>query len=350
MSLTETATSASTALAITLAEAEISYPCAVGDTLLRAALRAGLGFPYECNTGSCGTCKYELVQGEVLDRRPDAAGLSERDRRKGRRLACQSQVVGDAVIRCRLSDEYAPVHPPRRTAAQLVGCRDLTHDLREFTFRTQSPARFRPGQYAVLELASVSEGRCYSMSNLGNEEGMWAFQIKRVPGGAATTVLFDDFRVGDTVSLDGPFGTAYLRDECPRDVVCVAGGSGLSPMVSIARGLAALHDAHKRALHFFYGGRSPADICGQDLVEPLAVRLRGLTFHPVISDQPTLETSTWDGPVGFVHDLVRQELGENAADFEFYAAGPPPMTEALARYLLVEAKVPVDRLHYDRFY
>jgi toluene monooxygenase electron transfer component len=72
-----------------------TYSCAGDDTLLRAALRAGRGFPYECNSGSCGTCKVELVEGEIHTLRPDAPGLAERDRAKNRVLACQAEPRGD---------------------------------------------------------------------------------------------------------------------------------------------------------------------------------------------------------------------------------------------------------------
>src|SRR5919198_6446016 len=124
------------------------YRCSSDDTLLRAALRAGLGFPYECNTGACGTCKVELLEGQVTCLRPDAPGLSERDRARNRILGCQSRPETDCSIKARLSDEYSPIHPPARFTARLEAWRDLTHDLREFRFSTPGGPGFLPGQYA----------------------------------------------------------------------------------------------------------------------------------------------------------------------------------------------------------
>src|ERR671919_2899668 len=104
------------------------YRCGAEDTLLRAALRAGLGLPYECNTGAWGTCKVELVSGQVASLRPDAPGLNERDRSRGRVLACQSRPATDCAIKVRLREHYVPAHRPARFTARLDGVRDLTHD------------------------------------------------------------------------------------------------------------------------------------------------------------------------------------------------------------------------------
>jgi toluene monooxygenase electron transfer component len=111
-------------------EGGAEYACAEDDTLLRAGLRAGLGFPYECNAGSCGTCKVELLAGAISSLRPDAPGLAERDRAKNRVLACQARPTADCAIKVRLRPENVPVHRPARFLATLAGWRDLTHDMR----------------------------------------------------------------------------------------------------------------------------------------------------------------------------------------------------------------------------
>ena len=90
---------------IRLAGADVEFACAPGDTLLRAAQRAGLGFPYECNVGSCGNCKFELVDGEVANARQ-------------RHLGCQSQPQGDCVVKLRTMARYVPPH--RRASAPSV--------------------------------------------------------------------------------------------------------------------------------------------------------------------------------------------------------------------------------------
>jgi toluene monooxygenase electron transfer component len=100
------------AFAVRLAGADAAFSCNAGDTLLRAAQRAGLGFPYECNVGSCGNCKFELVEGEVHATWALAPGLSDKDRQRKRHLGCQSQPRSDCVVKLRLLPRYVPPHRP----------------------------------------------------------------------------------------------------------------------------------------------------------------------------------------------------------------------------------------------
>ena len=320
------------------------------DTVLRAALRAGIGFPYECNSGGCGSCRFERVAGELQVLWPDAPGLGERDRRRGRLLACQCRATSDLTIRVRASAEYVPRVAPRRQMARLLGWDDLTHDLREFRFAADAPAEFTPGQYASLALPGVAAPRAYSMSNLPNADGHWDFQIRRVPGGQASGVLFDTLAVGDRVEIDAPYGLAGLREDVARDIVCVAGGSGLAPMLSVARGAAAAGLLATRRLHFFYGARTPRDVCGEALLRTLPGFGTSLVYHAVVSDAASADAAGWAGERGFVHEAVARRLGGALDRHEFYFAGPPPMTQALQELLMVTYRVPYTQVHFDRFF
>jgi toluene monooxygenase electron transfer component len=320
-----------------------------GDTVLRGAQRAGLGLPYECNSGGCGGCKFELIDGQIDDLWPQAPGITERDRKRKRHLACQSRAVGEVVIKARLAEEYEPRIVPQRRAATLIGVADITHDLREFRFASDAPADFLPGQFASLMLPGVPTPRAYSMSNLANAAGEWHFQVRRVPGGQATTCLFDQIRIGNAVEIDGPYGLAWLRECSPRDIVCVAGGSGLAPMISIARGAAAAGLLATRQLHFFYGARTPHDVCGEAILRGLPHHASSIRYHAVVSSPDAGETP-WSGETGFVHDAVVRRLGPELANHEFYFAGPPPMTQALQEQLMVKHLVPFQQIHFDRFF
>lgn len=325
------------------------FDCAEGDTILRSGLRAGIGMPYECSVGSCGTCKIEVLEGEVETLWREAPGLSERDVKRGRSLACQLRPKSNCTIKARVRDEYAPRHRPRMFEAVVTEVRDLTHDMKEFHLRADQSAEFLPGQYALMALPGVSGMRAYSMSNIPNPDGEWHFQIKRVPHGAGTTLLFDKLRVGDKIDLDGPYGMGYLRPDSPRDIVCIAGGSGLSPTISVARGMSKEPQLAGRSLHFFYGGRGPRDICGEEFLRELPGYGERIFYYPSIS-MPELDVDRgWRGKVGFVHDQVAETLGASLPQFEFYFAGPPPMVQA-AQVMLIQNKVPYDQIHFDRFF
>ncbi|PFH20288.1 2Fe-2S iron-sulfur cluster-binding protein [Burkholderia sp. JKS000303] len=325
-----------------------SFMCDPNDTVLGAGLRAGLGMPYECTAGACGTCKFELLEGSVDVLWDAAPGLSARDRAKGRQLACQCRPTNDCRIKVRLDDACRAAQPPRRQIATLMATDDVTHDIRELRFRTDAPAVFRPGQFAVLQLPGIAGTRAYSMANLPNDDGDWHFQVRRVERGAGSAMLFDRVKPGERVMLDGPYGMAFLRPEPARDVVCVAGGSGLAPMLSIARGMAHAGMLGPRRLHFFYGARTPRDVCGDAQLRALPGYGEHLVFHPAVSSPDGADG--WSGRTGFVHEYVEDVLGARLADHEYYMAGPPPMIQAMQAVLHARHGVPVSQVHFDRFF
>jgi toluene monooxygenase electron transfer component len=334
---------------VRVAGSQVAFGCASDDTLLRAGQRAGLGFPYECNVGSCGTCRFELVEGEVQVQWDAAPGLSENDRKRKRYLGCQTRPRGDCTIKLRLGERYAPPHPPQRFKAVLECSRPLTHDMSEFRFVLDAPRSFEPGQYALAYLPGVTGARAYSMSNMVADGNIWEFVVRRTPGGAGSRALFEDLAVGKHIVIDGPYGMAWLRRDAPRDILCLAGGSGLAPMLSIARGAMAEPQLAGRKLHFLYGGRTPADVCGQDVLQELPGWNERLHYHPAISPLPGGSSEGWSGTVGYLHEVALERFGAQLPEFEIYFAGPPAMAMAVQR-MLVDAKVPSGQVHFDQFY
>lgn len=326
------------------------FSCGPGDSVLAGALRAGLAFPYECNSGGCGACQFELVAGDVVDRWPAAPGISDRQRGRGRRLACQSEPQGECEIKVTLGEADAAIPRPARHEVRFTGRRSLTADMAEFTFAAATEAHFLPGQFAMLDLPGVAGSRAYSMSNTANAAGEWRFVAKRVPGGAGTAFLFDQLEAGAGLMLDGPFGGSFLRSDAPRDIVCIAGGSGLSPVLSILRGIAAEPRLAGRRVTLFHGVRQPDDACAAAELARIPGLAGRVELIAAVSDEGAPGAAEWSGARGMIHDVVRSHLSASAPDFEFYFCGPPPMTDAVHRLLLLEAKVPASQLHFDRFY
>ena len=331
---------------VRLKDAPTEWEVAHGDTILRAALRAGVPFPYECNSGGCGSCRFTPLEGRVEELWPDAPGLSRRDIRKGRKLACQCRPTSDLTIEARLENERPPAPAPRRFQARYLGRDRLTADMAEFHFAPDAAAAFLPGQYAMIAIPGIGE-RAYSFSGHPAEAGArLSFIIKRTPDGRASNWLFDQLREGDELAMDAPYGLAHLRDT-GRDLVLIAGGSGLSPVLSIARAATTDPAFAGRTAHLFYGGRGPADICTPALVRELGGGGAGLLCRNAISDPR--QAADWGGPVGMIHELVARELND-LARHDFYFCGPPPMTDAVRRMLMLDHKVPFGQLHYDRFF
>ena len=327
-----------------------SYVCEANDTILRSALRAGVGFPYECNSGGCGSCKFELLEGEVDTLWEDAPGLSSRDITKGRKLACQSVPKEDCVVKVRTNGDFPEASRPSSFSATLTKVNELTDDMAEFCFVSEMGAQFLPGQYCLLNIPGVIGMRAYSMSNLPNNRGEWQFIVKKITDGSATLKMFEDFQIGDKVEIDGPYGHAYLQTDNSRDIVCIGGGSGLSPLLSITRAAVRTPEFNDKNIYLFYGGRGPSDICTPKLVaneKELSDRLICLNAisEPVLNAQ-----GVWGGAICMIHELVIKELGLTIPKHEFYFCGPPAMTDTVARMLVMDYKVPHEQVHYDRFY
>jgi toluene monooxygenase electron transfer component len=333
---------------ITLADTGQSFECDNDDVLLRSALRHHIAFPYECNVGACGNCKFELIEGEVDTRWPEAPGWTAKDRERRRHLGCQSVPRADCTIKMRQSPHYAPIHQPKRVTGTLISRRPVTHDIGEFRFELSDDMRFEPGQYALLTLPGVTGQRAYSMSNIvqGAHARVLDFQVRRVPNGRGSNALFDTLATGEAIGIDGPYGMAYLRREVKRDILCLAGGSGLAPMISIARGVAADPDMRGVKLHFLYGGRTPRDVCGRDMLEALEHFGEHLHFDAAVSDAGGEQ---WGGHTGFVHELAESMFGDGLRDMEIYFAGPPAMGQAIQKMLLARG-VSFGQVHFDQFY
>lgn len=342
-----TAAEADATFTVRIAGADTQFPCAAQDVLLRAAQRAGLAFPYECNVGSCGNCKFELVEGEVAMQWEGAPGWTEKDRQRRRFLGCQARPLGDVTVKLRPDARYAPLHRPRRIEAVLTQRRAITHDIEEFSFVLAQPQAFEPGQYALLHLPGVTGPRAYSMSNVAGDGRHWDFQVKRVPGGRGSAALLDGVQPGARLEIDGPYGMAWLRRDAPRDILCLAGGSGLAPMLSIARAASTEPALQQRQLHFLYGARTPADVCGEDMLRALPGWGTRIHYEAAVSAPPPGQS--WTGATGFIHELAQDRFGERLADLEIYFAGPPAMATAVQQ-MLVARKVPFTQVHFDQFY
>lgn len=336
---------------VSINKSDVSFAAQGDDTLLRAALKNNVALPYECNSGGCGSCKFELISGEIKELWEDAPGLSPRDIRKGKKLACQCVAVGDCEIK--ITPENNPVQvstTPEKHKASYVGRRDLTDDMAEFIFKIPKQADFFSGQFAMLTLPNITGDRAYSMSNIANKDGFFQFIIKRMPNGKGSNYLFDELNEGDEIDIDGPYGNSYLRTDNNRDIVCIGGGSGLSPVMSIVRAAAVNKELKGRNVHLFYGGRGPKDICTPELVAELEASNVNIICHEATSDAELSKEHGWTGECCFIHELVDKKLAGKVPDYEYYFCGPPIMTNTVQRLLMVDNQVPFEQIHFDRFF
>lgn len=333
--------------AVRVDDSEEAFICNPEDTLLRAALRSGLQFSYECNSGGCGCCKIRVLEGEVENLYPEAPALTERDFRKGLVLACQIKCTSEKmVINTRIETWVAALSKPQRFIATLSEKLEIANDLVEFAFELDRDVDYLAGQFFMLTIPGVGE-RAYSNSSIAADGRKLKFVIKRMPGGKGSNYLFSDARLGDEFGGDGPFGHSYYRENTGRDSVLVAGGSGLSPMLSIIRHLAANPDEACK-VHFYYGAKA-LDELNQEYIQAVAADLGDKFALCCGLSGNEEERASWTGEMGFIHDVLDRNF-QNYNDHEFYICGPPPMTAAAQRHLMIGKKVPFGQVHFDRFF
>ncbi len=310
---------------------------APGANLLEALLAARVPMSYSCMSGRCGTCRCHVVDGQVLaghgaDQRP----LDARDTEV---LACQTWLTHPCTIRVPEPDEVV-VHPARIVKATVAAIEDLTHDIRRLLLKPAKPIEFSPGQYVQLDFGS-GLSRPYSMAGLPGDPH-FEFHVRLVPGGRVTTHIAHTLKVGDVVKVSGPLGSAYLRRRHTGPILCVAGGTGLAPVLSILRGIAA--GGMDNTIRMYFGVRSPADLYGMDELTHLQTVLPGLSVHPVLGSG----ADPLHHRAGLVTQAIEADL-PRLDGWRAYLCGSPPMVEA-ASHLARQRGIPPEHIHADAFY
>jgi CDP-4-dehydro-6-deoxyglucose reductase len=184
--------------------------------------------------------------------------------------------------------------------------------------------------------------RSFSIANAPHAGEGLEMHVRHVQGGGFTDQVFGDLKAGDSLEIEAPLGTFFLRDRSPRPMICVAGGTGFSPIKAIVEEALLLGD--ERPLHIYWGARSEAELYLQDLPRRWARQHEHIVFVPVISGDPQ---PGWDGRTGFVHEAVLADFN-NLSPFDVYMSGPPPMIDGARREFIAHG-LPEHHLYYDSF-
>jgi toluene monooxygenase electron transfer component len=331
------------------------FECAVGENILYAGLRSGLELPYECGTGTCGTCKAQLGSGEVVSAWPEAPGYA--GLKPGEILMCQSLPGGDCALDVRgvLARMPAAACVPGHLGAIIRRRTTLTHDVAALDLDLDRPVEFEAGQFMVMTVPGISGGRAYSMVNDDRPAGRLAFVVKAKPGGRFSEWFFGDATEGTRVHLFGPLGHATFHPEVRKDLLCIAGGSGIAGMMAIlARACRERHFEEHRG-YLFFGVRTGRDLFFLDELGALKARFPDrLHITLALSEEDVGSALAAAHPQfafdrGFVHAVAGAHMRGKFANVRAYAAGPPPMVSATLRMLLLEGKLKSADIRYDKF-
>jgi ferredoxin-NAD(P)+ reductase (naphthalene dioxygenase ferredoxin-specific) len=308
-----------------------------GENLLDLLRDNAVPVSYSCLSGRCGTCRCKLVQGSVVDSGPETG----RPQPNGSAyvLACQTVLTENCSIEIPDMDDVV-VHPARILKGTVVALEAPTHDILRLRVKLAKPLDFSPGQYASLQF-TPEHVRPYSMAGLPGDEEM-EFQIRKVPGGRVTDYLFGQLRPGSAIRVSGPLGTAYLRSSHQGPMLCVGGGTGIAPVLSIVRG--AIAAGMTNPIHLYFGVRSMDDLYDVERLQALAQDHGHLKLHIVVATGPVAAGLR----SGLVTDAIRADLPD-LTGWRAYLCGAPVMVEALNLLVTRQGMDPA-HVHADAFY
>ena len=322
------------------------------ETILDAAFRQGIHLMHGCREGQCSACKSFVVDGDIEMDRYSTFACNEAESNEGYVLLCRSHAYSDCTIELLNfdEDELLGGFPIQTVRTRVVAIEPMTRDIVSLRLRAIDPPayEFRPGQYADLTIPGTDEHRSFSMATTQSTPGEVEFLIKKYPGGKFSTLLDGGLRVGEELSLTGPYGSFTIKDGHVLPMVCIGGGAGMAPILSLLRHMSETGNA--RPVRFYYGARTATDLFYLDEIVELGKKLTDFAFVACLSADDGGAVPARPGvefDYGNVTDVVdRRE--PKIAKCETYLCGPPPMVDAALEFLQVH-EVPLDQVFYDKF-
>ncbi|MGE4328792.1 CDP-6-deoxy-delta-3,4-glucoseen reductase [Diaphorobacter sp.] len=340
-------TRADTAFQITVQPSGRAFEAQAGDTILAAAIRAGVGLPYGCKDGACGSCKCKKLSGSVQHGEHQHKALSTGEEEAGFVLTCCAQPLTDVVLESRqVTDESA--YPIKKLPVRVASLTRASHDVMQV--RLQLPAadtfRYHAGQYIEFILRDGSR-RAYSLANAPHtQEGAPAAElhIRHMPGGRFTDHVFGAMKEKEILRVEGPFGSFFLREDSDKPIVLLASGTGFAPIKAMIE-----HMQFKgitRPATLYWGGRRPADLYMHGWLQERVAEMPHLRYVPVVSD--ALPEDGWSGRTGFVHQAVLDDFAD-LSGHQVYACGAPIVVDSARAAYVDQRGLPADQFYADAF-
>jgi len=316
-----------------------------GTTLLSALSSQKIFIPSACGgKATCGLCKVQIIDGGGVLLPTEEPYLTAEEENNGMRLSCQVKVKRD--IKISIPQELFSIRQFKTKVARIT---QMTHDIKEFELMLpdSETITFKAGQYIQVlskpyDKIKESVSRAYSIASVPSLEDRLEIIVRQVPGGICTTYMHQYLKVGDELVLNGPYGDFYLR-ETGKELVMIAGGSGLAPIKSII--LDVIERNLDRQMTFFFGAVTGKDLYYVDYFRDLERKYGNFRFVPALS-KPAPEDA-WDGELGLITDVVERHV-KDANDKGAYLCGSPGMINACIN-VLKKIGFTGDMIYYDKF-
>ncbi len=321
-----------------------TFDVAAGEAVLAAGIRQGIGLPYGCKDGACGSCKCKLVSGTVVHGTHQLKALSVEEEAAGFVLTCCAQAQSDLVLESRQVTELGAL-AIKKMPTRVISLTKMSEDV--MVLQLQLPANdsfaYRAGQYVEFILRDGAR-RSYSMASAPNLGTSMELHIRHMPGGKFTDHVFGAMKAKEILRVEGPFGSFFLREDSDKPVVLLASGTGFAPIKALIEHMQ--HLESQRSVTLYWGGRRPADLYMQDWVAAQLKTMPNLRYVPVVSD--AAPNDDWQGRTGFVHRAVLQDFPD-LSNYQVYACGAPIVIESARRDFSALAQLPADEFFADSF-
>jgi CDP-4-dehydro-6-deoxyglucose reductase len=317
------------------------------ERILAAAIRQGIGLPYGCRDGACGSCKSRLLKGRVIHGAHQQKALSAAEEAAGWILTCCATPQTHCIVEAR-SVPGAGEFPILRLPSRVMSIQRPAPDVA--VIRMQLPAnqnlQYRAGQYIEFILRDGAR-RSYSMANaphlLGSPPSI-ELHVRHMPGGLFTDQVFGSMKEKDILRIEGPYGSFFLREDSAQPMVLLASGTGFAPIKALIEHMEM--KGMTRPAVLYWGCRSRADLYLHDWAEAAAARLPQLRYVPVLSE-PRAEDG-WSGRTGFVHTAVMADLPD-LSGHQVYACGAPVMVDTARHDFTTRCGLPEHEFFADSF-
>lgn len=340
-----------------------------GNKLLEVLHSSGIPIPAACGgSGTCGQCRVTVMGEGAGELRSTELGLlSSKERRENLRLACQislrgpvsvvvpSETMSAEAFACNVVSNRMLAPLIRELVLDLPAGRDLDFKAGSFMLITSPPHERDLGKLEIdpahslswqiggwADLRSISHHRttrAYSIANRPKDRGRLVFNIRlavppagreaEIPPGVVSSYLFG-LNSGESLEVSGPFGDFHVKST-ESEMVFIGGGVGMAPLRAMIH--EQLQHGTKRRISYFYGARTVADLYYVDEFRELASEYANFNWTVALSDPAPGDR--WQGPAGFIHEVLRGALQDHPApeDCEYYLCGPPVMISSVLRTL-----------------
>jgi CDP-4-dehydro-6-deoxyglucose reductase len=335
-------------ITVTLQPSGRSFSVQRDEAILAAAIRQGIGLPYGCRDGACGSCKCKLIEGRVIHGAHQLQALSVAEEDAGYTLTCCAAPQTNLVLEARTVVGAGDM-PVRKLPARVTSIDKPAFDVAvvKLQLPANEPLRYHAGQYIDVILRDGVR-RSYSMANAPHTQGdkPWIeLHIRHLPGGVFSDQVFGTMKAKDILRLEGPFGSFFIREESPKPIVLLASGTGFAPIKAM---LEQLHfSGSTRPVSLYWGCRSRADLYSHETVLEVVSGMSTLRYVPVLSE--ALASDDWSGRSGFVHQAVMADIPD-LSGHQVYACGAPVMVESAQRDFIERCGLPADEFYADAFY